>query len=696
MTAIDPNGLPIIPGKRLKGLLRECGFVLESASAYKGTTERLFGTSGDSPALVQISNAELDEAKDIAVGIQRLRADSHRAGEAALLTADMVTSLYTIVRTSTAISEQGTALDKTLRSIQAVKRGQYFTFYITGEVSEPESDFLVNCACSLRRIGLNKSRGFGEVVCTAEKIVQEGGGAQSPVQSATSEDVLTGASSGTKAAATHWEDDLVVIGYSIKLEQDVVLGKIGLENPDYISGSVVLAVFANWINSFDKSSREEYQKLILKEAIFSNAYIANGSETNYPALLGIAMVKNEDNVAYSFVDGYEGDSSKQYRTLTGYGHLENNLYHQRSCESYYSFHAKTDTDGKDKQFFTLHALTAGQFFRGSITATRKGISLLREAVAQTKGTIRLGGGSSAQFGKAKIALEGNNQDANQTLEIQVGGDYVLECHSDVILVDSSGVNLADPRLIEQELSENYGQEIFESRWYTRVATISGYNALWRLPRRQYLALAKGSCARIKVNEGASTIPSTIRAGLFVNEGYGEIAIRPVEQVVLAIHSDNNPGMEGENPSTDCDMAPVESLLKAAKTQNAKEVIANRAWKDANRAYEKNRSDITKSQLANLINVWKKVRHLETPREEFLAVCNNPERVGEWTALGKTVDVSFDACLKDEGVKDSLPWLDTLEPVVLQSVQSALYFAYVDSWVAHFRYRVQEATKGGRQ
>ncbi len=150
----DKNGMPFIPGKTIKGLLKEAveNFIEYSGSSdeEKEAANETFGQpSGEgNPGKAFFSNAELED-------------DIYRP----IVDASLQIHLYRKVA-YTKINEKGLAEEHSLRKIQTV-----IPCILTGIISEvPEglAEIMVHSFGLVKHIGLSRSRGLGR--CQITKI----------------------------------------------------------------------------------------------------------------------------------------------------------------------------------------------------------------------------------------------------------------------------------------------------------------------------------------------------------------------------------------------------------------------------------------------------------------------------------------------------------------------------------------------
>lgn len=177
-TVFDEYGLPYIPAKRIKGVLRESA--LEVAEMFEKSkidtncnwqkkVEMLFGKRGERDSSpVCFSNLYLEEYEKNKEWLRWAMLE----GYPSLISRDMVLRTFTNIRQQTAIDEDGIAKENALRTIRVLKRGILFSGAVQiedGVGFEP----LCLAVCNLRYIGTNRNRGFGHIYCELSENGQE-------------------------------------------------------------------------------------------------------------------------------------------------------------------------------------------------------------------------------------------------------------------------------------------------------------------------------------------------------------------------------------------------------------------------------------------------------------------------------------------------------------------------------------------
>lgn len=144
------DGLPIIPGKTVKGLFRDAAqqiLKVNENALPENFIEKVFGTI-EKPSECFFSNATL----------------SQTLGEN-IISAKLTNSLYSVL-SSTKINDDGQAEDRSLRQLEVT-----VPLFLYGEILHVEADYMDGieiCAKWIRRMGVTRNRGLGR--CTFKLI----------------------------------------------------------------------------------------------------------------------------------------------------------------------------------------------------------------------------------------------------------------------------------------------------------------------------------------------------------------------------------------------------------------------------------------------------------------------------------------------------------------------------------------------
>lgn len=167
----DDYGLPYIPAKRVKGVMRNSAEDLVSSNIIcsllptctKEQVTRLFGLIGSSGFRDEffLSDLYLDKYPDIVAWLK------HLALRSKLISAPNVLSHFTCIRMQTAMDEEklGISKEHSLRTSRVIRSGFVFTgsLTISDEIASKVEDLLGLIALNTTAMGTNRNRGFGEV-----------------------------------------------------------------------------------------------------------------------------------------------------------------------------------------------------------------------------------------------------------------------------------------------------------------------------------------------------------------------------------------------------------------------------------------------------------------------------------------------------------------------------------------------------
>lgn len=164
----DEYGLPYIPAKRVKGVLRESA--LEVAEMFKESSidndwekelEKVFGKRGErEPSPVYFNNLYIEEYENNKEWLRWAMLE----GYPSLISRDMVLKTFTNIRHQTAIDEEGRAKEHALRTIRVLKRDILFSGVVQIEDGIGLAPLCL-AVCNLRYIGTGRNRGFGHIRC---------------------------------------------------------------------------------------------------------------------------------------------------------------------------------------------------------------------------------------------------------------------------------------------------------------------------------------------------------------------------------------------------------------------------------------------------------------------------------------------------------------------------------------------------
>ena len=143
----DSAGLPYVPGKTIKGLVRKAAELFWD----QGDIDKCFGSRGS-----EGEQKDNDDTTQAQCYFSSARVDEKIAAE--ITSNNLESNLFEII-SATKIDENGTAVDKSLRDIEVV-----LPITLIGKIENIDDKFasdLKRALKSVKRMGLNRNRGLG-------------------------------------------------------------------------------------------------------------------------------------------------------------------------------------------------------------------------------------------------------------------------------------------------------------------------------------------------------------------------------------------------------------------------------------------------------------------------------------------------------------------------------------------------------
>ncbi len=517
--AYDKYGLPYIPAKRVKGILRE------SAEELGFDEDAVFGVEGREKGCdFRIDNGYLEGYREYK---ELLSSISGQKKITEFLPQQAVLDYFTYTRSQTTI-EDGIAKENSLRVSRVLKKGLIFDFNV--EYNEKYQDNLKDICKVTRGFGASRTRGFGEIELTLENSSENN----------TSPTVNFSSTSADFAKMT------LIVENKGQLLISAKPGKSHISE-DFITGSTLLgAVAANYIkkNSVD----ENFKKLFLSGKIFfGNLYPAaqNGQSPTffYPSPLSVKKIKENktDHHVDEFYDHSELDihddilnnaifkggfpdfvSASNDKNINIIKNIE--AHHRRPSDRHIAKSTKKNGD-----FFQFEIIEADQKFAGEITGEE---SLLNELCKYfpENGELRLGKSKTGQYGKCEYKLENPVKISEEKFEWDDGDEEKFIFRSDMILLNENGFAVPDMNLFKKEIAKRFGvnPEDFEIiKQFSKTTNTGGFLGIWKMPRIQKPAICAGTVVVLKNNSGKNLEAENIekiRFGDRIEDGFGRIAL----------------------------------------------------------------------------------------------------------------------------------------------------------------------------
>lgn len=585
--AYDRYGLPVIKAKSLKGCLLEIAEELTDLKVLDADfIENVFGKAGDSKeGNLILSDAHLENYKECVDDIISMENVPSQ---------NQVISCFSYTRGQTAIGENGTAKKESFRTIRVVSRKN--TFICEYTLNDDYKDGFEKCIKLLRRIGMNRTRGLGEVKCTPIESVSEN----------KSNYLYKGKTGNFKA-----------LRYTIETISPLISSK-GNENINYIPGSTMEGL------CFRKLGKDKMISYLEDGLRFTNGILGDGERrfSIAPGFIAKQKVpetgergtrlyvfdtpecenvtkKTEDDkdknatppMPVKSMNLYISDDFKELVSIsTGY---EINYHHKQSEDN------PGIIDGKN--FYQISSLGECQFFTGYIYGTPEMLADIYKAFGD-ESQINIGYYRSAGYGKCRLKI---TPETEKTKEKNT--DKIAVCLvSPSILYDNNGMPSSSPDVFLEYMSDILGEMQVSVKSvlykYLRYTTIGGYNVTWNLNKQRFQAYDAGTCFVLELDRKTNIYKLSGKSiGERISDGFGEIKVYDYNDVVSGSGSLFMKSYENTESKTDEKSSPVSAKIKErAKIEKLKN--------DAISYAESTAHNINATQIGRLLLMCEEVKN----------------------------------------------------------------------------------------
>ena len=493
----DRNDMPYVPGKTIKGLVRE------AVEAYCALLElnvdivSVFGLARDRENVAGtafFSNAAFDDCR-----------------YAHIVKHSLQSYLYRTV-SSTRIGDDGIAKDTSLRKTETVVPCALEGSILN--VSDEMADVIIKAAGFIKRLGLDRTRGMGRCKMTVKVAEPE------PKKDKDwSKEPSCDLSSST------------VRKFRCTLLTDVVLSQKSASEGnsmtlDFIPGSNFLGIVAAHYDDFKEKALDVFHSGKVR---FSDAHPSIGGRRSLYVPASFFMPKLVSDQGF-YLHHATDHSQEEIKALQlkqcrkGFYVFLDNIATQVSTFTSFAIKSAYDREmrkSKDEQMYGFQSMAKGVELYFSVES--EDVDLLDTVCDYLIGEKRIGKSRSSQYGLVKIESFEYSEVTSTADVITVDGNKYAAVYADgrLIFMDRYGVPTCLPR------AEDLGLK-GEIDWaYSQVRTFQ--YAPWNGKRQCFDAdrfgVEKGSVFLVKLED--NNIPvKTAYVGAFKGEGFGKVIYNP--------------------------------------------------------------------------------------------------------------------------------------------------------------------------
>jgi CRISPR-associated protein Csx10 len=496
--SIDGNGLPILHGKTIHGLLRDTWLALQPVLDPDCTGYALFGKtqSHDDACLLRIGNAELAHA----VADQLLYAQQRPANP---VPKPLIRSALTTERTMTAEDrETGTPLRESMRRIRTLAAGITLRADVTARqpLTAQQQQLLQHLLSLTRHAGLHRNRGCGHIKFAMKW------------------------DAGHEATGINWQskspsvsEEMIFLPFRLKLRAPCILSAPASDpnttkSLDYIPGATLRGAIAAALVRHGATDADLIKILVSGDVRFLNATPNVGVRRSIPPSI---LWRRDKDAAKS--DSAANPGFDMQRLFGGTGHQTDyqrqplsSRFYEQSGSQYVSATTRTGmrvhqqrhretghASAGNSTVFVYEAIEPGQTFTGCVAVHNCDdhiIDLLTRAVSEP---MWLGRSRRIGYGGDPVVVEPSEWDARTEtgrkplLKIASGEKFEILLTSDAV-VRNPNTGEFDPFALQRIIEKRFATSATVKATCVKTSTTSGYNRLWRSELPTITVVASGS------------------------------------------------------------------------------------------------------------------------------------------------------------------------------------------------------------
>ncbi len=594
----DAYGLPYIPARRIKGCIREAALELvEFRYLKEAEYKKIFGESGTLKSVFTLSNAMLEDYKEIVSDLSLLEGDI-------LVHPQNVLNEYTYIRTQTSM-EDGVAQRNSLRTMRVVKKGVIFEAEL--KLPEQYKEIFKTVLGCVKHMGLSRTRGLGLVHLTLDEHNED-------------------KNNDHQKEKTYFEKNK--IPYTIKLDSPMIV-----KDADYIEGSKMLGVLIGAIGY------EKYCELIKKdEIIVSNAYIENTGKRCVPASSSLAKRKDQkfENGEMKVLDRLSEYQGNEQLSSVGSIYIDEDRvvknvskridYHHRRPEDKSIGRA---SEGNDSEFYQLESICEGQVFAGYILADKEAAEVVGKAL-ETIRNLRMGYSRNTEYGDVQLSI-GEARELQKS-EPNLCRQFVVKLNAPAIIYNDYGMVSTQVEDLVACLKASLGIDVYLEKASLKYKTLGGFNTTWHRRKPSIQVFDQGTVLLLETAEKNNvdvSVLEDIHIGERVFEGYGEIQIleAPADDVADGGYSYILKTNEGEMKATaskDAAALPAKTeILSSLARRSVLRELENLGRRKAGELYH-NQQDIGPT-ISKLTLMCKEQKTYDGFKEQIKGIESNSKR-----------------------------------------------------------------------
>jgi len=525
----DRWGIPYIPGKRLKGILRESAYEIGKSNILKHAPVEIFGKSDASSAgPFRLGNGKIKNYDHVVAALESLKLE---VDWQKILIPRIILKYFTYERACTAIEENGMAKEGSLRTMRVLKKGLIFEFPLT--CPEEFEDDLEKICKATRFLGISRSRGLGHIRLNLRKLNHQN--FASKVSSSLNPEVEV------EAEIIFSNIDPLLVTYEV--------GKTQYSN-SFIPGQVILGALSTlYIEKYPErrpfQEDPDFRALFLDgHVVYKPAYIMIEGERSIPAPHHI--VKEKDKSKYfnllceEDIDILHKEDVQVKGGLKEFCIIHDQVIYHKNVSQRIEYHHRRPADKKkghplenEGEFFQFTVMEPEQTFAARILGPFHLVELILQLL-NDRGYFLLGKSKTAQYGECRLVDMKIKPRRIPSVSLEPKETVSLLCETDVWVRNKNGFPEPSLEVLHKNICEKVGcsssqLRLVPEKTFLGHRHIGGFMGVWKLPKPFKSILTAGSVITLEnISNKPMDLTPLLKKGIGEHtwEGFGWVMLNP--------------------------------------------------------------------------------------------------------------------------------------------------------------------------
>lgn len=510
---VDSYGFPYLPARRIKGCLRHAADLLtDMGMPIEKEVQELFGDAFGKEGEFSLMDAQLVGATAMQDVLKDLKNQNDKHPLKKLAQPRNITGLFSTVRGQTAL-EEGIKVDNSLRFIRVlnhynplnVAKDEEIVFIapIYLDTTANKKEIFKDICQATKHMGLNRNRGLGNVSLTYCEDKKEENSTEYHV---TKPDTLS---------------ERVKVSYQISLDSPVTLPGCDSMETAIPARSVIGCMAAGYLRLGKDEKNQAFQDLFLNgTANWSSLTPVIEGKASAPIPMFLMKLKNRNGeVINTYAQKDSNWKAAKPKTMEGtYAVTQEDGFSFATPGTHILYH----NSRQKQELYMQTSLDQGMVYGGNVEIPSAYLEQVLELLE--KANWRFGRSKTAQYSICTLLKDIVVSNVEEDIIDTTEGENIYVVLKSNLVLQNEGKYEVDSKTVRKILADTLGLKDKKEYAidYCRYGTVGGFQTMWHLQKPHVPVVLAGSvyCFLAK----GDPVPSSIRIGDFLHEGFGECSV----------------------------------------------------------------------------------------------------------------------------------------------------------------------------